>query len=63
LLSIYEFKALELTKARSLMQEIGKDPNRLNRSTALADIYHYDENDASTLEARKNTIGFLSNVN
>jgi hypothetical protein len=63
LLSIYEFKALELTKARSLMQEIGKDPNRLNRPTALADIYHYDENDASTQEARKNTIGFLSNVN
>ncbi len=63
LLSIYEFKALELTKARSLMQEIGKDPNRLNRPTALADIYHYDENDASTQDVRKNTIGFLSNVN
>jgi hypothetical protein len=63
LLSIYEFKALELTKARSLMQELGKDPNCLLQATTLADIYHYDENDSLTQTPKKNTIGFLSNVN
>jgi hypothetical protein len=63
LLSIYEFKALELTKARSLMQELGKDPNWLHQATTLADIYHYDENDTLTQTPKKNTIGFLSNVN
>ena len=63
LLSIYEFKALELSKARSLMQELGKDPNWLNQATTLADIYNYDENDVLTQMPKKNTIGFLSNVN
>lgn len=63
LLSIYEFKALEHSKARSLMQELGKDPNCLHQETTLADIYHYDENDTLTQKPKKNTIGFLSNVN
>ena len=63
LLSIYEFKALEITKARSLMQELGKNPNSLLQATTLADIYHYDENDTSMHTPKKNTIGFMSNVN